>query len=403
MKCIIYGLGSGRLRVERYLRDEHSVIGYTDTFFNNEFFNNKKFYKPKELYKQEFDVIIIAIGNKEIRENVYENLIKLQIDKNKIIDFYSIYYYYYEENLKIPKLKVDRVIKDIFYDGIVLGISHADLGINPKYLNGKWLNLALGSQDLFYNLKTLQILKDRYFDRIKHLKYVIIDMHKYTYFNYDVSRTKNAIKYYIWSGFGSDEKHNYDKNKNFDMSIEEEIKKYKLSLINSDFNLFNALFRTDKIDYEEMGINESLFRDYPEKSMIDKSISEGDIEKFKKECRVHSIQINRYEDTIKENISIFEQIMNTLIEINPKIKIYLVLIPQHKIVEDFEKNIEKSCKEEFYTIINEFKERYNYRVLDFKNFEKISSINNNYYDLRHLNYEGAKEFTRLLNSYIKYN
>ena len=60
----------------------------------------------------------------------------------------------------------------------------------------------------------------------------------------------------------------------------------------------------------------------------------------------------------------------------------------------------KSIKSRFYNIINSFKLKYKFKVLDFKNCEEISANEKYYFDAGHLNDLGAKEFTKLLNCYI---
>ena len=62
-------------------------------------------------------------------------------------------------------------------------------------------------------------------DLYKNIKYAIIDMYTYTYFNYDISMTNNAVLYYENSGYREDEKHNFDNNKNFTGTIQEELDK----------------------------------------------------------------------------------------------------------------------------------------------------------------------------------
>lgn len=381
MKCIIYGIGSGRLKVERYLKNSHKIIGYSDSFYKGIEFNEKRFYKPEELQNNQFDIIIISIGDKETSNKIYNYLIKNGIEKRKILDFYSTYMYKYRRNRKL-QIRQEMNSKGIL-DGIILGLSHSQFGINTNYLNGEFCNLSLGSQDLFYNLRTLEILVKNYGSHIKNLKYVIIDMHKYTYFNYDVSLSKNAITYYNNSGFRSNDCHNFYHNKNFKNSIEEEIECIKLKenkyYEDGTLALLDELLEDERISH----------------------ITIEDIELYKNNNKLNSLQRNRFEDTIKENIQIFENIINLLMWINNKIKIYIILIPQYVVVEDFEENIEKKFKKEFYDILHSIKEKYQFKVLDFKKNKRISAEKKYYFDIRHLNNEGAIVFSKMLNSYIK--
>lgn len=93
MKCILYGTGSGRLRVEDSLKKQHEIIGYSDSFSDYDQFENKPFYKPTELYKVKYDYIIICIGQKDVREEVIKNLKRYNIDPDKVFDFYKFYFH----------------------------------------------------------------------------------------------------------------------------------------------------------------------------------------------------------------------------------------------------------------------------------------------------------------------
>ena len=58
-----------------------------------------------------------------------------------------------------PLATVDRVMKNPLhkeYTGMVLGISHAEVGIIPELLTGNFCNLAVSSQDIYYNYITLK-------------------------------------------------------------------------------------------------------------------------------------------------------------------------------------------------------------------------------------------------------
>ena len=348
MKCIIYGIGSGRLKVERYLKCDHEIIGYSDSFFKGKKFQNKIFYSPEELLKINFDILIIAIGDEKISEDICNKLIVLGIKKRKILNFYQTYMYKYQKHRKYPL----EGIRDRQYEGLILGLSHSYFGIDTKYLNADFCNLAIGSQDLFYNLKVVEFLMSSNSAIIKNLKYAIIDMHKYTYFNYDVSLSKKAITYYNNSGFGYLNSHNYEFNKNFERDIEYELNciKLKKDQLTEDgtIELLNELFDTDPI----------------------KNITREDIDVYKKTIKLSSLQKKRFENTIQENIKNFDLIINRLKEINRNIEIYIILIPQHKVVEDFEKVIEKNLKKEFYEILHRFEKKHKFKVLDFKNNEE---------------------------------
>lgn len=122
---------------------------------------------------------IICIGEEAIRHSIIKNLKNNKVKSEKIFDFYDIYMKrYFSKKLDLPLKKIDRVLynNNQNYDGIILGLSHAAFGINPEYLDKRFCNLAVPMEDLYYNLRTLQILNYKYKNNIKNLKYVIFDM-----------------------------------------------------------------------------------------------------------------------------------------------------------------------------------------------------------------------------------
>ncbi|MBN1044494.1 MULTISPECIES: hypothetical protein [unclassified Clostridium] len=405
MKVILYGIGSGRLRAEKYKKITTNIIGYSDSFFKEKYFNGKRFYTLNDLQNVRFDFIVICIGDLKIANNIVKQLIQSGIQPKKIVNFYEEYKVY--EELYVPKRKVDRVMKYTTkpLDGIILGLSHAAYGINPNYLEKSFYNLAVDSYDLYYNLEQLEYIIYNYPDRIKNMKYLILNMHKYTYFNYDVSMSNFAVKFLKINGL-EENSHNLINNTNYSQNEINTIiiksKESKLMTKNS-LGVFDSLFDTSRIDivedYKEIKVYENVFFDFPIRK---NKLTDKDIQNYLSEpLKYSSIKKKKFYKTQKENKDIFRKILKTLNEINNDIKIYIVLIPMHKILEDIERIVETEWKKSFYDILYEFKEQYEFEILDFKNNHIISENNNYYCDLQHLNYEGSIAFTKLLNSYIE--
>lgn len=151
------------------------------------------------LYLSSYDYIVIAIEDKQVARNMY-GLLKaiLDQDSRKVIDFYLLY------RAALPPMIVDRVMQNPLknrYNGMILGISHAKVGILPQLLNGDFCNLSVSSQDIYYNMKTLEYCMNIYANKIQDLEYLIFDMYDYTYFNFDVSLSSySSVKYYSWGG-----------------------------------------------------------------------------------------------------------------------------------------------------------------------------------------------------------
>lgn len=398
MKIIIYGLGSKSKFIESKLKDTHKIIGYTDNNSNIQSFNNFRFYKLEELNSVEYDYIILAIDNAKACKVITKYLIaKYKIDSSKIVDFYHLY------NNGISTQKVDRVMQNPNnkngYDGVILGVSHSALGINPQYLKGDFCNLAVSSQDIYYNLKTLEYCMENYLDKIKNFKYAILDVFDYNYFNYDVSLTSDIINYLSWGGYNLDY-HNYENNRNFTLTVEEELAKINCRIIRplsvEERNVRDELFENIYGNSEV-----KMFRDFASPEQRSKTVEKG----FNDYCMPDNMPkygSNRYDKTIEENKIHFEKTLKLLYKINPNIKIYAVMIPRYETVEESHKTKYAHWKAEFEEFIYYLKNKYNFKYLNFKECKEISSNNEYYQDVAHLNYNGATAFTTLLDSYIDY-
>ena len=149
INCIIYGLSTARQSIEENLRDSINIIGYSDSFKKLSQYNLKKFYVPKELLNVKFDVLIIVIDGDKENIEVKNKLINLGSDEKKIITMYEYKKYYL--NILKKSNNITNLGSNININGLVFGISYAQAGIIPKLIDKDVYNLALGSQDLFYN------------------------------------------------------------------------------------------------------------------------------------------------------------------------------------------------------------------------------------------------------------
>lgn len=414
MKVIICCNGNDKQRAEKYLNNSYKIVGYCSIRKDNlSIFNNKDIYEVNELSNIKFDYIINTIKDKSLSENMYFNLLKSGIPKNKIINFYKNLFYkcYKVINIfRFPEKSAERKIQN-FNDnpeGLVLGVSHALYGINTNFLNNKFINLSNISQDMFFNYKVLELALIKYKDKFKNLKYIIFDLYTYTYFNFDVSLTLSAVPYLISSGFYGEFERNFKNNKNFNKTLKEELNNYLFPEISeNEEDIFDSLFSTDikslkaEKNYQNNLVLNSLFYQFTSKHDRDISISDEQVSLFEKQpAKESGIQKNIFEYTEIENKNIFENILKMIHNFNENIKLYIILIPTHQSFERKLKHSEKEWKGKFYYIINYYKRIYNFEFLDFKDYTEISSNNHFYYDLGHLNYNGSIAFTLMLNSII---
>lgn len=338
-----------------------------------------------------YDWIMTAVQDEKQAGYLYELLACLVGGDSKIIDFYAVY------RAMVPPMVVDRVMKNPLipkYDGMILGISHGYYGILPRCFDGAFCNLAVPSQDIYYDFKTLEHCFLHYRDKIAGMKYLIFDMYDYTYFNYDVSLSKTTAQYYNDGGFALDP-HHFSQNKNFRYSFEElqmVLQERSLEGITQDkMMVWEQLFDNvhEKTQYREFRNPVKLF----ERARI---VKEKDVKAY----QVHtSIVRNVYQETIQENISYFHALLNLAYQINPDMKVLLLLMPKYRKTEEMGKEAYAGWKDIFYDIIEESRKRYPFTFLDWKEHE-ISKERACYYDIAHLNYYGAVKFSRLVSSYL---
>lgn len=391
MNIVIYGLGSGREVVEQCIRPVHTIVGYTDSFADIEYFGYKKFIKLEKLKEAQFDWLILTIKNMETCGKIIENLVSAwEIPREKILSFFEVM------NVTMPSQKVDRILSysDVCggghkYSGIILGISHAVCGINKTYLEGNYCNLALRSQDIYYNNFTLRYCIEQYAGQFDQLQNVIIEMYDYNYFNYDVSLLKNALDFYYCRGGITVDEHHFGDNKFFHGSLRKEME--QLGWKQPDLvtmQMRKQLF--DDIKYvEQLDLNCDTPKQYTNSIKPNESLPSR---KF-----VSSILTKRFEATIKENVEILEETIQFARTINPSMKIALVLIPRYITMETALVNTLLPWKGEFEEIVYGFQKKYGLQYYNFKNYTKISGNHRFYNDVNHLNKVGAMAFTAVLN------
>lgn len=379
MDIIVYGLGGFEKIVERSLRIENNIIAYSDSFSTIEVYKGIPFIIKEKIHLLTFDYLIIAISNIEIGQEVKRELKdKYNVKEDKIIVF-SVYYN------RLLSQKIDKVFlnRNHEIENVVLGISHAVCGINVSYMRN-CINLAVRSQDLYYNKFSFDLLCQRT-DPLR-IKNVIIDMYDYNYFNYDVSMLKNCVSNYYTSGGICISEHNFKLNKWFDYSFDSMLKRNNINaLSSSEKDFISLLFDVRKWVEEDYSGYDEIYKNRISKNAPLPS------KKF-----VNGIIKDRYTNTISENISVFWKLCNEISINAPNANIILVLIPRFCTMEYALEPHLREWKEEFYETIALYQSEFNYRFIDYKSNANISNNSYFYNDVNHLNDIGSKAFTSLL-------
>lgn len=373
MKIVIYGIGTGRLQIEQNLKKDCEIVAYTDGYSDIETFNFRPFVKREKLLDIDFEYLVLATREKHNKEIIRNLVDEYQVEKTKIIDYYG-----WMASLQ----HVDQVMSpdEMPYEGMILGISHARYGINPRYLSKRFCNLALDSQDLYYNKETFRYCIRQYGDQLD-LRYVILDMFDYNYFNFDTSRTTSCGPYIL--GRGIKDEHHLEQNKNYSVEEKEQIR----DMVAGYKEKFERLLSLVQL---------SAGGGYPGPTgkMIH-TMSKNDAEQYPPLERT-GLWDSRFEDTILENLTNFEEFLSLAYSYNPDMRVILLQIPRSIWHEELLKHHNLKWKEEFENVIRSFQRKYPFEYYDLKQLDFIRLDHRYYFDIEHLNYTGGAVFTSYL-------
>ncbi len=362
---IIFGTGSSCKIVESGLNTNTNIICYLD---NNKkkwgkINNNREIKNPNEIKNMDYDYVVIA---SQYNNEIYTQLINLGVEESKILEFYMYFGLYY-----------NHVAKRIYYmstiseqvEAIATGISYMVNAIDVKILNHKTHSLANASQDLYYDYHTIKYILENFKDDYPKLKYLLIGLSYYS-FEYDMSLSSmktNVVLYY--EAF---------KCKHHCTNVEELVnRRNKENIIGK--NIF-------KFDDKDMAIFDWHIENTNIKNVINEEVGK----------RQALIDCNKnYPETVRENIEILKEYLQLLKENN--IKPIIIVCPVSKY---YSKYFDKRLKSEFYENINYIKKFYDFEVMDY--FESDLFKDDDFYDVSHLNENGSRKFTKILNKQIKW-
>lgn len=338
-------------------------------------------------------IIITREGNNDFLKKILID--EYNIDNDLIIDFWKIY------NACIPNMVCDRIMKNPMnstYDGLIIGLSRSEVGIIPEIMKGTWCNLSVSSQDLFYQLQTLKHCFSEYPEKFTDLKYAIVELYDYDYFNYDTSLSVSALWYWSWGGYNKDP-HNFSKNSNYKYCFDEIINGNINNKLNGITDHHAEIWNTYLSNVFKYTDYKGFEGNFDIKKRL-KIVSDNDIDNYNYQ---RSSVSKIHDETIDENIDNFEYILELLLSVNPNIKIYTVILPRYKKVEDRDTHLIPLHKRYFDDILVEMKKHYNFIHVDLKDYFEISEDRNSFFDAEHLNMYGAYKMTKVLEDIINNN
>lgn len=330
-----------------------------------------------------------AVYTREMKAKLLEIILSCGINKNYVLDIYKAYMAGYSKNRfqRVMNCKLNQKL-----DGLILGISHGMVGIVEDKMPGNVCNLCYSSQDIYFNYLTLKKCYEQYYYEIKDLKYVVIDMFDYFYFNFDTILSGAFDRFVEISGFLCEERTPWNK----EQSVQQ---------INEV--LSGGIWQEGKTAWEQKLFSEffpfARERDcgvYKDITLYDEKLEDNAILKYKDNPIIHAVQMKIFHHTIQFQVDNMVKLFLLLKKIQPQIRIFLVLLPKYKVVEDFEKSLNRTWKTFFMNIIGELKKDFSFELLDFKDYEEISAHKENYRDLTHLGLDGAAKFTEHLSDLL---
>lgn len=335
-----------------------------------------------------YEYIIIAIRDSEFAVKI-KNLIK-KIYNGRLIDLYACL------DALVPTSKAEQLmLLDKEYEGIVLGISNAEHGIIEEFLPVSFCNLAVASQDIYYNYKSLEYCIDNFPEKFRNLKYVLFDLFDYTYINFDTSLSSVGGVYFWENGGFIKDKHHFDDNKNYSFSYADMIAQLTF---NKQKQLIEAggEFLADCIDIDSAIISECGYR----RSLIGRGITRR-LDQYVFDENIEKVSFGNgliyrtHTETISENIDYLNRIFIKLFEINPNMKVWCLLLPQTKGTNDYHAESLAAWKGIFTEVMDTMQSMYPIELIDMKSGE-MSEDSFYFHDFGHLNYYGAMKFTDII-------
>lgn len=356
INILIFGTGSGTEKIMKLFKEDVEVVGFIDNDIrkHNSTFMGKIIVSPTDICNINYDYIVIA---SMFFLEINKQLISLGIDKKKIVQFYK-----YGVN------EIEHLFNDINQRNIKIiatGLSYMYNALDTKLSREVTIKLAAPSQDLYHDYNIIKHILNM---NIYKIEYVIIGLAYYS-FHWDIS--KSSMNYICTKYMRILNYITETKNK------EENIEEYNYFLRQSD-KLFIE-------DYNDIVVTQR-FNDSWNKTLDEESEKLGEYQ-----AQIHNKK--GYEQTVKENIIIIKEYLSLLK--NYKIKPILIVCP---VSEYYYKHFPKRLKDEFNDIINDISKEYDFQIFDYFYSNKFND--NDFADPSHLNRNGARKFTRMLNENI---
>ncbi len=381
-KIIVYGITQYYFLLQKIINgDRAEIIAYSDINDDNigKSMQGLEIIDINKIDLYEYDYLLLLGG---IDDELLVHLFNAgKLHRGKIFNFCR--HFLVDSDCNFYTKYYNFMDSDKKFEGFITGLSYFESGINTEFLKKRFFNFAVATQDLFFDYQLIKYALE--FENFKNtLKYNIIGMPYYG-FGFDLSKSRNVrtirteIYYPILGTI-----HNYENGEAF----KREYEIYK--------SICSKVFRHDyaRIIYESLKHDGLKVLEDAKRTEFDSrnlTIDERNvlIEDIKRDFNKH------YPLTVKENIDIMKAYLQ-LLELN-NIKPIILCSPVTKLYRD---HASREIKYEFYNIINELKLNHTFQFIDY--FESEQFSDDEFSDSSHLNYEGSKKFTNILNDIIEW-
>lgn len=360
----MFGTGKTSVLVENVLNEDVNILAYVDNDRSrwNSTRNGKIVAGPDKIEKYNYDYIVIG---SQFNQEIYGQLIDMGVDNDKILQFSVFmdnYFNYYKYNM-------DRFISsEDDFELITTGISYSALGFREDICCRKSFKFAFGSQDLFYDYRTVKYILENFPQKAAHIKYVLIGLCYYS-FQYDMSLSAMANKTILY--------YPVLKTAHHFKNVEKVYGDYRINKTIAD-----NIFRKNQKGNYDFKWSVPTLKDYSDRWRIGRESAARDCNK-------------NYPKTVEENEKIFEEYLELL-------KIYDIkpIVVVYPVTRYYSRYFSDRIEDEFHSIINRIKLEYDFQYMDY--FRSSLFEDDDFGDVSHLNRSGAEKFTNILNREIEW-
>lgn len=362
-KIILYGVRHVELRrdIEFFLGNEYEIAGYSDTYYTRDILDGKRFIPPDQLKTEEFNYIIPLSFRESTLTDMKETLQNQGVSLEKII-YPTMFLHQNAEKMQVGLIK-DIETQYQGEEGLIFGLSYSLRGIFEKKLKPVFFDCSWHGLDLYYCYRIFQHMRSR--NMLSAVKIALL-VFPYYYFNYDMSRT--LYHYQTGQMFALrslNDWHNYRQTPGaYDCVVNYQLFGQKIS----------EFYHFQRYEHKNLGI-------YAGKD------GSADLD---------GLWFHNHPETEIENMALYDAFICELL--SEKI-IPFVIVPPFYLngLNQVSLDAFEQRKRDFYRITA----RANAKVFDFS--EKFASSRDFFADLTHLNSDGAKDFTAVINKTVLWN